>query len=295
MLPGISEVRNPQNGSEKIISIIAQNSRHACGPGPNAGGPAKKRFRPIPNRNIYKIVAALFLFSRYAVIKQMPATAENFYRGEAGHKYQQRKRAVPERALPWVCRLRAEKFQPYIHPTDTVLELGIGLGWNLAELQCARKIGTDLENHLPEAIQKAVEFHTSTEAIPSESIDVIICHHVLEHVEKPTEMLAESRRLLKPGGALLLHVPFEKERRYRHFDPADPNHHLYSWNVQTLGNLVTAVGFEITNSGVTPFGYDRFAANLALKLNLGEFGFRMLRKLALTLKPANEVRLHARK
>jgi SAM-dependent methyltransferase len=225
----------------------------------------------------------------------MPGAVENFYRGDAGLRYQQGKRAVPERAWPWVCRLRTEKFQPFVRPEDVVLELGTGLGWNLAELKCALKIATDLENHLPETLREQIEFHPSSAAVPAESVDVVICHHVLEHIEKPTEMLAEAGRVLRRGGRLLLHVPFEKERRYRHFDPAEPNHHLYSWNVQTLGNLVSSAGLQIEKAGVVRFGYDRIAATLANHLKLGEPGFRALRASALLLIPAYEVRLHARK
>ncbi|MEW8062525.1 MAG: hypothetical protein AB2797_05370, partial [Candidatus Thiodiazotropha sp.] len=102
-------------------------------------------------------------------------------------------------------------------------------------------------------------------------------------------VLAEIRRLLKKDGRLLLFVPYEKEKRYRKYDPQEPNHHLYAWNVQTLGNLVDDCGFEITSGAVRRFGYDRFAANWAQRLGFGESGFRLIRWAAHTLKPAQEV------
>ena len=222
----------------------------------------------------------------------MARESESHYRGEAGRKYQQEKRAVPVAAFPWVCRLRAEKFQPYTKPTDTVVEFGAGLGWNLAELKCARKIATDLENHL-EGIG-GVEFVGSSREIPRETADVVICHHVLEHVANPTEMLREARRVLKANGLLILHVPYEIEGRYRAFNPQEPNHHLYSWNVQTLGNLVITESFTLFEAGVKSFGYDRFAANLAVKFGLGELAYRGLRRLALLLRPGYEVKIIAK-
>jgi SAM-dependent methyltransferase len=226
----------------------------------------------------------------------MASASEEIYRGEAGQRYQQQKRAVPDAAIPWVARLRAEKFCGFIESTDTVVEFGVGLGWNLAELQCARRIGTDLEDFLPDDLKKSgVEFVADSSAIPNESADVVICHHVLEHVENPPEMLLEAKRILKEGGKLLLYVPFEKERRYRRFDPNEPNHHLYSWNVQTLGNLVGTQAFTIENCGLGEFGYDRFASKLALRFRLGENGFRMLRRMAHLLKPGREVTLIAAK
>jgi SAM-dependent methyltransferase len=222
----------------------------------------------------------------------MSGAIENQYKGPAGQTYQKEKRAVPPQAYPWVARLRAEKFQRHVRPTDVVLEIGIGLGWNLAELRCGRRIGADLENFLPPAV-KGIEFQSSTSDLPDHSMDAVICHHVLEHVEHPLETLREIQRLLRAGGKLLLHVPFEKETRYRHFNPDEPNHHLYSWNVQTLGNLVNMAGFKIQNACLGQFGYDRAAAVLALRFRLGETGFRFLRRLAHLLHPASEVRIVA--
>jgi SAM-dependent methyltransferase len=46
-------------------------------------------------------------------------------------------------------------------------------------------------------------------AIPlaDSSIDGIICHSVLEHIENPWKAMAELRRILKPGGKLFIYVP----------------------------------------------------------------------------------------
>lgn len=40
------------------------------------------------------------------------------------------------------------------------------------------------------------------------SIDVIFCNHVLEHVESDIKALSEIHRVLKPGGWAILQVPF---------------------------------------------------------------------------------------
>jgi SAM-dependent methyltransferase len=225
----------------------------------------------------------------------MSGAPEQFYRGTAGQRYQQEKRAVPPGAFYWVARLRAEKF-PGISVNETVVELGVGLGWNLAELHCARRIGADLEDFLPADLKKAgVEFWPPSNPLPSEFADKVICHHVLEHVENPPDMLQNTARILKKGGQLLVFVPFEKEARYRHYNPSEPNHHLYSWNVQTLGNLLVSQGFKVRRGGLGQFGYDRFAAKLALRFRLGEKGFRVIRRLAHTVRPGLEVRLIASK
>jgi hypothetical protein len=106
-------------------------------------------------------------------------------------------------------------------------------------------------------------------------------------------VLQELHRLLRPGGTLLLAVPFEKERRYRHYDPDEPNHHLFSWSPQTLGNLVAESGFQLHSITLEQFGYDRFAAVWAERCGLGERGFRSFRALAHRLRPGREVRVVA--
>jgi SAM-dependent methyltransferase len=220
--------------------------------------------------------------------------AERHYRGEAGKRYQMEKRAIPEAAIPWVARLRAEKISPHLAARDAVLEYGAGFGWNLAGLECRRKLAFDLDDYiLPPIRALGVEFVAETQNLANGSVDTVICHHTLEHLTHPAAALAEMGRMLRAGGKLLLFAPYERERKYRRFDPAEPNHHLYSWNAQTLGNLVCETGYRVVEAGTGRFGYDRFAAEWAVKLRWGEGGFRGLRGLLHLLKPGREVRIVA--
>jgi len=221
-------------------------------------------------------------------------SAARHYLGAAGRAYHEGKRGIPPEAFPWVARLRAEKFAPHVRASDTVAEFGVGSGWNLAELKCARRIGFDVSDFLEPAVRgRGIEFVSESTALADASADVVICHHMLEHALNPAASLAEIRRVLKHGGKLLLHVPFEEEPRYQKHDPVEPNHHLFSWNAQTLGNLVTECGFKLGSAGIGQFGYDRVAAAWACRLKLGERGFRLLRSLAHLLLPASEVRVVA--
>jgi len=54
------------------------------------------------------------------------------------------------------------------------------------------------------------DLHTDIESLPFEndSIDAIICLEVLEHVKNPFKAADEIKRVLKPGGLLLLTTPF---------------------------------------------------------------------------------------
>lgn len=220
--------------------------------------------------------------------------AQRHYQGEAGRRYQQIKRGIPDAALGWVARLRAEKLAPSVRPNDVVLEYGVGLGWNLAALQCRRKMGFDVADFLEPSVRAlGIEYVAETKSITDGTVDVVVCHHTLEHVPDPPVVLREIHRLLTPGGRLLLFVPLEREARYKRFNPEEPNHHLYSWNAQTLGNLVRELGFTVESAGTGEFGYSRVAAVWAAKLHLGENGFHCLRRMLHLVKPGREVRIIA--
>lgn len=212
------------------------------------------------------------------------------YLGQYGKDYHEEVCAVPESLYGAVSRLRAQKFHPHLSASDRVLEYGVGLGYNLAALCCTEKVGFDVGEHLRESLAaRGIAFSTSTEQYADGSFDAVLCHHVLEHVPQPWQVLTEIHRLVKAGGKLLLYVPYEKERRYRGFRLDDKHGHLYSWNVQTLGALVTATGWSVGSLTLPLFGYDRFAAVVAERLGLGERAYRAIRRSLLAMRPGYEI------
>lgn len=58
--------------------------------------------------------------------------------------------------------------------------------------------------------------------LPDACVDVMLCAHVLEHVPDTTKALAELRRVVAPGGHLLLQVPVQQGRTA---PPAQPEFH----------------------------------------------------------------------
>lgn len=225
-----------------------------------------------------------------------PERAAAAYRGEAGQVYHEGKRGLPERAVPWVHRLRAAKFARWVGSRDAVFELGVGAGWNLAALRCGPRVGCDAADaaSVREALRSlGIGFEPSLASVTAGWADVVICHHTLEHLPDPIVALGELRRILKPGGRLIVHVPWEREWRYARFNPKEPNHHLHGWNAQSLGNLVQVLGWRVETIGVRRYGYDRFAARWAVRLGLGETGFRALRASLIALRPLREVELVA--
>ena len=217
------------------------------------------------------------------------------YRGAEGAAYHQRRQLPPE-AEAWVANVRAAKIQPYVSESDSVFEYGVGFGWNLMAVRCARKAGFDVAPGLRETVEsRNIQFIDDLNRVPSDAFEVVLCHHTLEHLKNPAEALTLMLRVLKTGGKLLLFVPYEKERKYRHYNPRDKAHHLYSWTPSSLSNLVIEQGFQLESVQLRRFRFDRIAAVLARKLHAGELGYRFIRALGLLIAPEYEIAILATK
>ncbi|HOI90473.1 MAG TPA: class I SAM-dependent methyltransferase [Candidatus Rifleibacterium sp.] len=213
-----------------------------------------------------------------------------FYSGSKGESYQRKVNQVSSRAFSIVARERARKLQPFITASDRVLEYGTGTGWNLAELVCQERLGYDVDNFLvPEAVEKNVRFVSSIEEVVPHSIDVLICHHVLEHLTNPFETLQNMRMLLKPSGKLLLYVPWDRGIRFNSHNSPDDNRHLYAWNCQSLGNLVSSSGYTVKTCRPQKFGYEKISGQIAARFESHGYFFRIIKQLFHLIRTDEEI------
>lgn len=147
-------------------------------------------------------------------------------------------------------RILAEVIRRVVRPRNgaKVLEVGCGTGHNLAMLgefgaldaceldAVARGMASDrlgrpvLEARLPDLSM-----------FKAGSYDLIALLDVLEHVPDDVGSLKAIRKLLKPGGALLLTVPANKWMWSAH-DVA--HHHFRRYTKGELGRLLSQAGFE---------------------------------------------------
>lgn len=219
-------------------------------------------------------------------------TSDSMYRGEQGRQYHKTVHSSSENASNAIASRRGKIFQPFIGASDTVMEYGVGMGWNLRFLKCGKRIGYDLSEAGRTICEASgIEF-TSTLAFPESSIDVIICSHVLEHVPDPMGTLETIWRLLVPSGLLLLNVPFEVSRNTRRYTPNDPNMHLFTWTPLTLGNLLTRSQFAIEHINLHRFGYEQ---RLVFLWRWGRPVYSLGVSLVQRILPCYEIRLVGKK
>lgn len=82
------------------------------------------------------------------------------------------------------------------------------------------------------------------------SFDAAVASEVIEHLETPSNALAEFFRVIKPGGVLVISTPYREiisETLCIHCNRKTPvNAHLHSFDKQSMRELIESAGFEVT-------------------------------------------------
>lgn len=211
------------------------------------------------------------------------------YTGKNGHLYHQVRHEIDDLAQQHIIRRRAKKFQKFIDTSDSVLEYGAGLGWNLKGINAAQKVAFDTAESLANHYDLGdITFVSEEKLLHRKIFDVIICHHVLEHVENPYAFLRNLQKYANESTKIIVCVPSEVQSRYNNGVKAfDKDFHLYTWNLNTLANLLTNTGYKISEITVRRFGYERYIAVLFRNFHFSIYDFFV--RLAQLIRPESEI------
>ena len=167
---------------------------------------------------------------------------------------------APSDPEPWQWHQRRALLLNETRPGDKVLDLGCGAGRFVAALRDAgaEPVGVEIaeaalvraQRNAPGADLRLLEPDGS---LPLEhaSVDLVWCSEVLEHVADTAHLLLEARRVLRPGGRLLVTVPFHGRvkaaaiallRFDAHFDPL--GQHLRFYTRSSLAATLERSGYE---------------------------------------------------
>ena len=119
------------------------------------------------------------------------------------------------------------------------------------------------------------------------SFDVVTMWHSLEHVHRPLAVLREARRLLIPGGRLIVAVPNLESLPYHLFGRSwfglDLPRHLTHFTPRTLTAMLEAAGFRVEPvRTVRHSDWLRSSAKQALRDGRGGWVARLLRSKPLS-------------
>jgi 2-polyprenyl-3-methyl-5-hydroxy-6-metoxy-1,4-benzoquinol methylase len=124
-----------------------------------------------------------------------------------------------------------------------------GLGWETRGIE----FDPDAAAQARDSLRLDVITGTAESALPelpSDYFDVVTMWHVLEHLNDPHAVLTEVRRVLKPGGELLIEVPNYQSAwstllRGDWF-PLEYPYHQHHFTPRTLRRLLNETGFQVS-------------------------------------------------
>lgn len=152
----------------------------------------------------------------------------------------------PNRAKVWnhLC----EYLGRWIGPDADVLELGAGWCDFANNVRARRVVAMDLDK----TVERAAASHVTPvvgdcadlSAFEDGSFDVVFASNLLEHLDRrdASRLLAEARRVLRPGGRLMLLQPNFRLNPGRYFDDFT---HVSIFTDQSLSDYVVSEGFTI--------------------------------------------------
>ncbi len=157
-----------------------------------------------------------------------------------------------------------------------ILDVGCGLGYLLSEIPNSwEKHGYELSNYCKEFIKKNYsEIILESEIEPSihnkNYYDVIICYHVIEHVDKPNIFFKKINSLLKKNGILIIGTPNMSSiaaRIFRgNFRLLQDDGHITMFNEKNLIGLLRKHNYKVIQKEYPYFKTDYFNLRNIIKM-----------------------------
>ena len=157
----------------------------------------------------------------------------------------------------------------------TIIDVGCGNGWIAGQLAGGghQVVGIDLALDGIELARRAhpkVRFEVAsvyddlTDIV--QSVDLVICTEVIEHLYSPQRLLENIEAVLRPGGVLILSTPYHGYLKNlalgllgawdRHHDIEREGGHIKFFSERVLRRMLEATGFEgvvFSNAGRLPW------------------------------------------
>jgi SAM-dependent methyltransferase len=136
-----------------------------------------------------------------------------------------------------------------------ILDVGCGKGlllYGLKELGLENLLGIDPFNAADIRYANGLEIRKRDIFSVQESYDIIMFHHVLEHMANPGAALAHAKKILAVGGTLIVRVPVVPNEAFDRYGEDwvdfDCPRHLFNFSIPSLGILARAAGLSIVDS-----------------------------------------------
>jgi SAM-dependent methyltransferase len=156
---------------------------------------------------------------------------------------------------------------PSFRPGGLLLEIGCAKGERMAMLRgLGWKVrGVEIS---PEACRLARDQYglevfcgeLEEAGLPDASVDAVLMSHLIEHVHDPIATLREVRRILRPGGVVVMETPnvrsLEQYVFRQYWYDWDVPRHLFLFSARTLAHCCARAGLRVTRVGYSSYAGD---------------------------------------
>jgi SAM-dependent methyltransferase len=172
------------------------------------------------------------------------------------------------RIFEFMYRMQTKRWSKTFGPPGSVLEIGCGHGWMLNALRGYGWQVCGLERSEASASFAANELKlpvhvgdlNALEAKPA--FDLIVMHHVLEHLPNPAEILRQCAARLKENGTVVVAVPNRASWQFRASGPKwfhlDVPRHLSHFTPECLQRLCEPAGLHVERVRYVSLDQDPF-------------------------------------
>lgn len=172
--------------------------------------------------------------------------------------------------------MRARKVRPYVPAGAVVCDIGCGVHAQLLrDLSPYIKEGIGIDKEISETTFGNITlkniFIENTLPLADNSVDVVTLVAVLEHMAKPVEILAEVKRIVRPGGVLLITVPTVPNKYVGEFlayrlhlmDASSYRDHKVYYSKKLMRRHLSEAGFGLSRAHMN---YFQLGMNLFVKV-----------------------------
>ena len=176
---------------------------------------------------------------------------------------------------------RLKRWAPWLKKTGAkinskILDVGCGTGTKLKELY---EIGflnlTGIDPFIPQNYTYYDRIHVYKKEVTqvNDKYDLIMMHHVFEHVPDPLQVLMQLNKILNPGGCVLIRIPVTGYawRTYKtDWIQLDAPRHLFLHSQKSIELLANEAGFSIDaliydSTGFQFYGSELYAKGIPMK------------------------------
>jgi len=178
--------------------------------------------------------------------------------------------ALPNPKLAAIARIRPRR-------DARILDVGCGSGELLKEL---RSVGYSRLSGVDPFVQSDLDLpggvtvrKIAMEELGDETYDVIMLHHVFEHLPDPLGSMKTMARLLADDGVCIIRIPVAHSWASRHYGPLwmqhDAPRHLFLHTEESMGCVAAEAGLEIVDkvydsSEAQIWGSELYKQNISL-------------------------------